>query len=148
MKFRNRVVNPVVRLLLGSPLHRLVSSSLVILAYQGGTTGRWHRLPCMYARDGQDLYIVAAQPDRKLWWRNLQQPARVRLHLQGRDVEGTATATSDPEAGRRRSGSRPGALPEGDQAARDPAGRQRHPPRHPPTGAHPLVLVVVHLDHP
>ena len=29
MKFRNRVVNPVVRLLLGSPLHRLVSSSLV-----------------------------------------------------------------------------------------------------------------------
>ena len=96
MKFRNRVVNPVVRLLLGSPLHRLVSSSLVILAYQGRTTGRWHCLPCMYARDGQDLYIVAAQPDRKLWWRNLRQPARVRLRLQGRDVEGTATATSDP----------------------------------------------------
>jgi hypothetical protein len=92
------VVNPVVRLLLGSPLHRLVSSSLVILAYQGRTTGRWHCLPCMDARDGQDLYIVAAQPDRKVWWRNLQQPARVRLRLQGRDVEGTATATSDPEA--------------------------------------------------
>ena len=79
MKFRNRVVNPVVRLLLGSPLHRLFSSSLVILAYQGRKTGRWHRLPCMYARDGQDLYIVAAQPDRKVWWRNLRQPARVRL---------------------------------------------------------------------
>jgi hypothetical protein len=38
------------------------------------------------------------QPDRKLWWRNLRQPARVRLHLQGRDVEGTATATSDSVA--------------------------------------------------
>jgi hypothetical protein len=86
-----------VRLLLRSPLHRLFSSSLAILAYQGRTTGRWHRLPCVYARDGQDLYIVAAQPDRKLWWRNLRQPVRVRLRLQGRD-EGTATATSDPEA--------------------------------------------------
>lgn len=66
MKFRNRVVNPVVRLLLGSPLHRLFSSSLVTLAYQGRTTGGWHRLPCMDARDGQDLDIVAAQPHRKL----------------------------------------------------------------------------------
>jgi hypothetical protein len=52
----------------------------------------------MYARDGHDLYIVAGQPDRKLWWRNLRQPVRVCLRLQGRDVEGTASATSDPEA--------------------------------------------------
>jgi hypothetical protein len=98
MTFRNWVVNPVVRLLLGSPLHRLVSSSLVTLAYQGGRTGRWHCRPGVDARDGQDLSIVAAQPHSKVWWRNLRQPARVRLHLQGRDVDGTTTATSDPEA--------------------------------------------------
>jgi hypothetical protein len=87
------VVNPVVRLLLSSPLHRLVSSPLVTLAYQGRRTGGWHRLPCMYASDGQDLYIVAAQPDRKLWWRNLRQPARVRLHLQGRPLVTTPVNT-------------------------------------------------------
>jgi hypothetical protein len=147
MKFRIRVVNPVVRLLLGLPLHRLFSSSLVILAYQGRRTGGWHRLPCMYASDGQDLYIVAAQPDRKLWWRNLLQPARVRLHLQGRDVEGTATATSDPEAvaaglvatwrAIRRRPSRSG-------SAWTPAARPT-PPTQPPTR---WSWVVVHLDHP
>ena len=93
MKFRNRVVNPVVRLLLGSPLHRLVSSSLVTLAYQGRTTGDWHCLPCMDARDGQDLSIVAAQPDGKVWWRLLRQPARVRLHLQGRPLVTTPVNT-------------------------------------------------------
>jgi hypothetical protein len=67
MRFRNRMVNPVVRWLLRSPLHRLLSGWLVILAYQGRKTGRWYSLPCMYARDGQDLYIVPGQPDRKVW---------------------------------------------------------------------------------
>jgi hypothetical protein len=147
VKFRNRVVNPVVRLLLGSPLHRLFSSSLVILAYQGRKTGRWHGLPCMYARDGQDLYIVAAQPDRKIWWRNLQQPARVRLHLQGRDVEGTATATSDPVAVAAGLGRYLELYPK----AIKPLGVRLDTsgtPHATHTAAHPLVLVAVHLDHP
>jgi nitroimidazol reductase NimA-like FMN-containing flavoprotein (pyridoxamine 5'-phosphate oxidase superfamily) len=98
MWFRNRLVNPLVRLLLRSPLHRLLSRSLVILSYQGRKTGRWHSLPCMYARHGQHLYIIPGHPDRKLWWRNLRQPTPVRLRLQGRDLNGTATASSDPEA--------------------------------------------------
>jgi hypothetical protein len=98
MWFRNRLVNPVVRLLLRSPLHPVLSRSLVILSYQGRKTGRWPSLPCMYARDGQDPYVVPGQPDRKIWWRNLRQPTRVRLRLQGCDREGIATASSDPEA--------------------------------------------------
>jgi hypothetical protein len=76
MWFRNRLVNPVVRLLLRSPLHPVLSRSLVILSYQGRKTGRWRSLPCMYARDGQDLYVVPGQPDRKVWWRSLCQPSR------------------------------------------------------------------------
>jgi hypothetical protein len=101
MWFRNRLGNPVVRWLLRSPLHPLLSGSLVLLGYQGRRTGRWHSLPCIYARDGQDLYIVPGQPDRKVWWRNLRQPTPVRLRLQGRDLEGTATASSDPDAAAR-----------------------------------------------
>jgi F420H(2)-dependent quinone reductase len=138
MWFRNRLVNPVVRLLLRSPLHPVLSRSLMILSYQGRKTGRWRSLPCMYARDGQDLYVVSGQPDRKVWWRNMHQPTRVRLHLQGRDLEGIATASSDPEAVA--AGLRPlsGPLPQDGQAPRGPAGRHRHPPRHdhdrPPAG--------------
>jgi len=60
MWFRNRLVNPVVRLLLRSPVHRLLSGSLVILSYQGRKSGRWRSLPCMYARDDQNLYVVPA----------------------------------------------------------------------------------------
>jgi hypothetical protein len=96
MWFRNRLVNPVVLVLLRSPLHPVLSRSLMILGYQGRKTGRWRSLPCMYARDGQDLYVVPGQPGRKVWWRNLRQPTRVRLHLQGRDLEGIATPAATP----------------------------------------------------
>ena len=141
MWFRNRLVNPVVRLLLRSPLHPLLSRSLVILSYPGRKSGRWRSLPCTYARDGQVLYVVPGQPDRKVWWRNLRQPTPVQLRLQGRDLNGTATASSDPEG--------------------IAAGLRRYLARYPkaagPLGvrletngtvmaSRPLVVVTVHLD--
>ena len=64
MWLRNRLVNPLVHLLLRSPLHPLLSRSLVTVSYQGRKTGRWRILPCMYARDGHDLYLIPGQPDR------------------------------------------------------------------------------------
>ena len=145
MWFRNHLVNPVVRLLLRSPLHPVLRRSLVILSYQGRKTGRWHSLPCMYARDGQDPYVVPGQPDCKVWWRNLRQRTPVRLRLQGRDREGIATASSDPEcvaAGLRRY------LARYPKAAK-PLGVRldaNGTPHGTATAAHPLVVVSVHLD--
>jgi hypothetical protein len=146
MWFRNRLVNPVVRLLLRSLLHPMLSRSLMILSYQGRKTGRWRSLPCMYARDGQDLYVVPGQPGRKVWWRNLRQPTPVRLRLQGRDLEGIATASSDPKAvaaglGQYLARYRKAAKPLGVRL--DANGT----PHGTTTNAHPLVVVVsVHLD--
>jgi deazaflavin-dependent oxidoreductase (nitroreductase family) len=142
---RNRLVNPVVRLLLRSPLHPVLSRSLVILSYQGRKTGRWRSLPCLYARDGQDLYVVPGQAGRKVWWRNLRQPTRVRLRLQGRDREGIAAASSDPEAvaaGLRHYLARypKAARPLGVRLDADGI------PHGTTTAAHPLVVVRVHLD--
>ena len=144
MRFRNRLVNPVVRLLLRSPLHPVLRRSLVILSYQGRKTGRWRSLPCLYARDGQDLYVVPGQAGRKVWWRNLRQPTRVRLRLQGRDREGIA-ASSDPEAvaaGLRHYLARypKAARPLGVRLDADGI------PHGTTTAAHPLVVVRVHLD--
>jgi hypothetical protein len=145
MWFRNRLVNPVVRLLLRSPLHPLLSRSLVILSCPGRKSGRWRSLPCMYARDGQDLYIIPGQPDRKIWWRNLRQPTPVQLRLQGRDLNGTATASSHPAAvatGLRRYLARypKAATPLGVRL--DTNGT----PHRTATDADPLVVVTVHLD--
>lgn len=90
MRFMNRFVNPFVRLLLRSPLHPLVSSSLVLLTYTGRRTGRRYSLPVMYARDGERLVLVASQPERKRWWRNLRGGAPVEVRVRGRDRRGEA----------------------------------------------------------
>jgi hypothetical protein len=120
---------------------------VVILTYQGRKTGRWYSLPCMYARDGNDLYVIPAEPDRKVWWRNLHEPTPVRVRLQGRDQHGTATASSAPDvvaAGLRRY------LPRYPKAAK-PLGVRldaNGTPHGTVTAAHPLVVVGVHLDRP
>jgi hypothetical protein len=99
----------------------------------------------MYARDGQDLYVVPGQPDRKLWWRNLRQPTPVRLCLQGRDREGHRHRQQRPRGRGRRPTPLPGPLPK----AAKPLGVRvdaNGTPHGTITAAHPLVVVRVHLD--
>ncbi len=88
MRFLNRFVNPFIRVLLRSPLHPLVSSSLILLTYTGRRSGQPHSLPVMYARDGERLIVIAGQPQRKRWWRNLRGGAQVEVRLRGHDRHG------------------------------------------------------------
>jgi hypothetical protein len=144
MWFRNRLVNPLVRLLLRSPLHPLLDGLLVTLSYQGRKTGRWHSLPACTSATAKTS-ISSGQPHRKVWWRNLRHSTPVRLRLRGRDLTGTATASSHPEAvaaGLRRY------LARYPKAAK-PLGVWWDADGTPPgtsTAAHLLVVVSVHLD--
>jgi deazaflavin-dependent oxidoreductase (nitroreductase family) len=98
MRFLNRVVNPLVRLLLRSPLHPIASSSLIVLTYTGRRSGLARSLPVMYARDDGRLVVVAGRPERKRWWRNLRSPAPVGIRLRGHEYEGRARlVTARPE---------------------------------------------------
>jgi hypothetical protein len=86
----NRIVNPLVKLILRSPAHSLLSGSLVLLTYRGLRSGRFHSLPVMYVRRNNDLFVFAAQPRDKKWWRNLHAPAAVELVLYGRRLRARA----------------------------------------------------------
>ena len=63
-----RLANPVVRGVLDSPAHRLLSGRLLVLEYRGRRSGRTFRIPLRYAetRDGS-LVAIAVEPDRKHW---------------------------------------------------------------------------------
>jgi deazaflavin-dependent oxidoreductase (nitroreductase family) len=96
---RNRILNPAVRRLLSSPLHRLLSGAVLLLTYTGTRTGRAHTVPVQYAR-GEDggIVIFVADHVHKGWWRNLRQPAAVRLRIAGATLDGTARAiVADPD---------------------------------------------------
>ncbi len=98
MSVRNRVINPLVRALLRSPAHRVMSRGVLLLSYTGRRSGRRITLPVQYARADQSLILWPAHHDRKRWWRNLQPPAPVRLRVAGRELHGTAQVLVDDTA--------------------------------------------------
>ena len=97
MWLQNHVVNPVVRAILSSPLHRLLSRSVLLLTYRGRRTGERYTLPVQYAPRGEhQLVIWPAQPERKVWWRNVADGASVEIR-RGREAD-TATVRVLAEA--------------------------------------------------
>ena len=85
-----RLYNPVVRWLLRSPLHRLLSGSTILLTYTGRRSGRRYATPVGYRRDGATLLAIGA--GKHTWWRNLRGGASVTVRVGGHDYRGTATA--------------------------------------------------------
>jgi deazaflavin-dependent oxidoreductase (nitroreductase family) len=69
-------VNPVVRRLLRSRLHRVLSGSVLLLSYTGRRTGVRRELPVVFARIDDGYVVVAGQPGTKTWWRTFSGGAR------------------------------------------------------------------------
>ena len=85
--------------ILRSPLHRLVSRSVVLLTIVGRTSGRAITLPVQYAASGNTLVIFPGHFERKQWWRNLRHPSPIEVLLEGTRRPGTARAlAAEPAA--------------------------------------------------
>ena len=66
-----RLANPLVRAVLRSRLHRILSGRLLVLSYRGRRSGKLFEIPVRYAEtDDGRLVVVATWPERKLWWRS------------------------------------------------------------------------------
>src|SRR5688572_2542539 len=90
-RFMNRVVNPIVRTLLRSPLHRLASGRLVLIEVRGKKSGRPFEFPVGYEKTADGIAITVGWPERKRWWRNIGPgPTPVRIRMAGRDRIGSA----------------------------------------------------------
>jgi hypothetical protein len=82
---RAHLLNPVVRTLLRSPGHRVLSGSVLLLAYTGRRSGVRRELPVMYAGLGDRFVVIVGQPDTKTWWRNFTDDVRpVTVTVAGR----------------------------------------------------------------
>lgn len=86
--------NRLMRAWLRSGWHRPVSSTMMVLTYQGVKSGRTYSFPVGYAEDGEGLVTFT----RFSWWKNFREERPVSLRLRGREVRGTAVAVRDPEA--------------------------------------------------
>ena len=89
-------INPAMRLLLRSPLHGLVSRSLMLITFKGRVTGRTYTTPVRYIRVGAKIRWFTSR-DAK-WWPNLKHDPTVVLRLAGRDVVCSAHVIDDDPA--------------------------------------------------
>ncbi len=95
----NHTANPVMKALLRSPLHRLLSGSTLLITVIGRKTGREYTFPVGYERDGDRVTITVGWPEQKVWWRNLRDAGPVRLRIGGEERSGYAVAHGDEESG-------------------------------------------------
>jgi len=85
-----KVQNPMMRWLLRSPLHGLVSKAYLLLSVTGRKSGKVYVVPVQYAQQGDTLLILTSA--EYLWWRNLQGGAAVKVQLRGEQRNAHAEA--------------------------------------------------------
>lgn len=90
------VINPLMKALLRSPLHGIVSDSLLLITFTGRKSGRTYTTPVGYEELDGTLYITS-QTDR-VWWKNLRGGAEVSVRLRGDRRVGHAEVIEDNEA--------------------------------------------------
>lgn len=91
------LVNAVVAFLLQSPLHGLVSHSVMLISVAGRKTGRTITTPVNYVALNDGRLNVISQRNRT-WWRNLNGGAHVSLWLRGQAQSGFGTTIRNPRA--------------------------------------------------
>lgn len=80
--------NRIVKFFLRSPLHGLLSKSIMLITFQGRKSGRMYTTPVSYWRQGGRVLAFT----RGAWWRNL--PGPVTLRIKGQDLPGQAEPTA------------------------------------------------------
>lgn len=97
LKWLNLSLNPLVKLILRSPLAFVLSGSVLLLTFIGRRSGRSFTTPVAYVRRGNRILVGVAAPETKKWWRNYKEPGEVMLRIGKRDLTGRAEAITDSD---------------------------------------------------
>ena len=90
-----RVLNPLMKRLLRSRFHGVVSDAILLLTFTGRKSGTEYTTPVAYERRGETLYVTS-QTDR-VWWKNLRGGAQVTVRVSGKRRRGYAEVIEDPD---------------------------------------------------
>ena len=89
-----RILNPIMKTILKSPLHKVVSEQIMIITFLGAKSGKEYSTPVSYSREGDKVTCFT----HAIWWKNFNTRADVKLRIQGQDLIGHAEAiTDDPD---------------------------------------------------
>jgi len=77
-----RLINPLVVLILRSPLHFLASKNLIFITFKGRKSKETYNIPVSYHREGNEL--IALTLKQNLWWKNLKMLNTTQITLLGK----------------------------------------------------------------
>lgn len=90
------IINPVMRALLRSRAHGLLSDSVMLITFTGRKSGKSFTTPVRYLFDGDKVQCFTTADTQ--WWRNLRGGADVTLRIRGKERLYRATAIhGEPE---------------------------------------------------
>ena len=90
------VINPVVKFILNSPLHGLMSRNTVLLEFKGRKSGKTYMTPVSYHATDGHLHCFTDKGNK--WWHNLEGGDDLRVTLRGRPMTGQPTVSVDGSA--------------------------------------------------
>jgi deazaflavin-dependent oxidoreductase (nitroreductase family) len=74
------------KFVLRSPVHGLVSKTVLLISFTGRKSGKTYTTPVDYSQDGDQVTIFT----HANWWKNLRGEAPVTLRIRGRELQGLA----------------------------------------------------------
>jgi deazaflavin-dependent oxidoreductase (nitroreductase family) len=78
------VVNRAMKFVLRSPMHGMVSNSVMLITFTGRKSGKTYTTPVSYSQHDDQVYAFSHAD----WWKNLRGGAPVILRIRGRDLQG------------------------------------------------------------
>ena len=89
-------LNPVIRRLLASRLGGRPGRALLLLRFQGRSSGRWYETPVGYVREEDRLIVITSRS--YTWWRNIRDGAEIQVRAAGQwyDAHARVVPPDDP----------------------------------------------------
>jgi hypothetical protein len=89
------IVNRTMKFILRSPVHGMVSKTVLLITFKGRNSGKTYTTPVSYSQFDDQVYIFS----HANWWKNLRGGTPVTLRIQGRDFLGLVESiTKDKQA--------------------------------------------------
>jgi len=84
-------VNSAMKFVLRSPMHGMISKTILLITFTGRMSGKTYTTPVDYSQDDDQVYIFTHAD----WWKNLRGGAPVSLRIRGQELQGLAEAIAE-----------------------------------------------------
>lgn len=92
----SKIYNPIMRSILRSPLHGLISKNTMLISFTGRKSGKVYTTPVNYVRDGDNFTVFSLR--NRIWWRNLRGGAPVTVRVRGQNLKAFGESVEDKKA--------------------------------------------------